>query len=101
MGHEVLSVYDGAQALEVVQREKPDLVLLDISMPGLDGREVCKQIKSSPETKEITVVMLTSRDQQFDRQVGFEVGADVCVAKPCSVMYLERVLKKLKLSRGE
>ena len=95
MGHEVISAYNGVEALELAQKEKPDLLLLDISMPALDGREVCKKLKASEETKKINIIILSSKDQQFDRQIGFEVGADDYIIKPCSVMYLERMIKKL------
>ncbi len=95
MGYEVLSAYDGKEALDMAQKEKPDLILLDVSMPLMDGRDVCKQLKNSVDTKQITIIMLTSKDQQFDRQVGFEMGADDYITKPCSIMYLERVIRKM------
>ena len=96
MGHEVISAYDGEEALAMAQKEKPDLLLLDISMPSMDGRDVCKQLKGADDTKQICIVMLTSKDHQFDRQVGFEMGADDYISKPCSVMYLERLIKKIE-----
>ena len=99
MGHEVFNAYDGNQAFEMCQKEKPDLLLLDISMPKMDGRDICKKLKASSETKHITIIMLTSKDQQFDRTVGFEMGADDYVIKPCSVPYLERILNKIKVAQ--
>ena len=99
-GHEVLNAYDGLEALDKVNQEKPDLVFLDISMPGMDGRNVCKAIKENEETKNITVIMLTAKETQFDRQVGFEVGADDYLSKPCSVMYIERAIRKLEQEKG-
>nr|MBF0221390.1 response regulator [Desulfobulbaceae bacterium] len=95
-GHEVLNAYDGEEAYEKAKAEMPDLILLDVTMPGMDGRDVCKKLKQSVDTKKITIVMLTAKDQQFDRQVGFEVGADDYIVKPCSVAFIERVLNKMK-----
>lgn len=96
MGHEVLNAYDGNEALEMAKNNMPDLMLLDVTMPLMDGRDVCRKLKQSDDTKEITIIMLTAKDQQFDRQVGFEVGADDYIVKPCSVAFLERILNKMK-----
>ena len=97
MGHEIINAYDGAEALELAQNEIPDLLLLDLTMPQMDGRDVCKKLKSSEDTKRINIIMLTSKDQQFDRQVGFEMGADDYITKPCSVAYLDRILKRMQM----
>ena len=97
LGHEVLNAYDGVEALQLAQTEGPDLILLDVTMPLMDGRDVCKKLKGSDETKEITIIMLSAKDQQFDRQVGFEMGADDYIIKPCSVSFIERVLNKMNL----
>ena len=96
MGYEVFHAYDGAEAVEIAHKEKPDLLLLDVSMPKMDGRDVCKKLKMSSETDKITIIMLTAKDQQFDRQLGFEMGADDYITKPCSVVYLARILKKME-----
>lgn len=80
----LLEAADGKEALEIAGREKPDLALLDIAMPGLDGLEVCQLLKRDPETSNIVVVMLTGRDATKDKQRAIEVGATDYVTKPFS-----------------
>ncbi|MBI2856895.1 MAG: response regulator [Chloroflexi bacterium] len=80
----LLEAGDGQQALEMARKEKPDLVLLDIAMPGLDGLEVCRLLRQGPETKGIAVVMLTGRDAEADIRRARELGAADYVTKPFS-----------------
>ncbi|MBC8038518.1 MAG: PleD family two-component system response regulator [Rhizobiales bacterium] len=79
---EVVTAMNGVDALESVQRTKPDIVLLDVMMPGIDGIEVCRRIKSNPQTQHIPVVMVTALDQPEDRVRGLEAGADDFLTKP-------------------
>ena len=79
---EIVHAYDGAEALMLAVQHRPDLILLDITMPFLDGRTVCKKIKKNPVTAKIKIIMVTVKDEQHDRLVGFEVGADEYVEKP-------------------
>jgi DNA-binding response OmpR family regulator len=81
-GFVCLTASDGEEALAVARREKPDLILLDIMMPKKDGFEVCKELKSDPETKHIPVVMLSAKSQAVDIEKGKQVGADDYVTKP-------------------
>ncbi|MDZ7372605.1 MAG: diguanylate cyclase [candidate division KSB1 bacterium] len=81
-GYEVLEAGDGLQALDVVRRESPDLVLLDVMMPNMNGFEVCEQIKSDPATQFIPVVMVTALNEATDRIRGIEAGADDFISKP-------------------
>ena len=83
-GYEVLTALDGEQALEKARAEKPDLIVLDIMMPKLDGYETCKALKSNPETKDIPVILLSAKGRNVDQKVGFEVGADDYITKPFS-----------------
>jgi len=83
-GFEVLTSRDGFEALSVVRRSLPDLVILDLMLPSLDGFEVCKELKRDPETKRIPILMLTARGEEVDRIVGLELGADDYVVKPFS-----------------
>jgi len=80
----LLHAATGEEALEIIREQKPDLVLLDIMMPGMDGYDVCLQIKSSPETRRIAVVMLTGKTEREEILKGFEVGADDYFTKPFS-----------------
>lgn len=79
---EVVTAMNGADALEAVQRTRPDIVLLDVMMPGIDGIEVCRRIKHNPATQHIPVVMVTALDQPEDRVRGLEAGADDFLTKP-------------------
>lgn len=81
-GYLVTGVKDGLTALLEIEKENPDLVLLDIMMPGIDGFEVCRRIKENPETAGIPVVMLTAKKSIADQKRGTEVGADAYVTKP-------------------
>ena len=85
---ELLHASDGQEALDVARRQRPDLVLLDINMPRLDGFEVCRQLKAEPETAAIKVVMLSARGTDVDRARGRQVGADDYFAKPISPIQL-------------
>jgi two-component system phosphate regulon response regulator PhoB len=75
---------DGKQALDLIVREQPALVVLDLMLPGLDGMEVCRRLRGSPATRDIPVIMLTAKAEEVDRIVGLEMGADDYVPKPFS-----------------
>ncbi|MBI2718898.1 MAG: PleD family two-component system response regulator [Rhizobiales bacterium] len=92
---EVVTAMNGVDALETVQRTKPDIVLLDVMMPGIDGIEVCKRIKANPQTQHIPVVMVTALDQPDDRVRGLEAGADDFLTKPVSDVSLFCRVKSL------
>ena len=83
-GYEVLTALDGEQALEKARAEKPDLIVLDIMMPKLDGYETCKRLKADPETKDVPVILLSAKGRNVDQKVGFEMGADDYITKPFS-----------------
>ena len=80
----VLTAEDGEQALKVIQREKHNLVVLDLMLPGLSGIEVCKILRDRPETAKLPILMLTAKAGETDRVVGLELGADDYLAKPFS-----------------
>jgi two-component system, cell cycle response regulator len=92
---DVTTAMNGIDALESVQRQKPDIVLLDVMMPGIDGIEVCKRIKSNPQTMHIPVVMVTALDQPEDRVRGLEAGADDFLTKPVNDLSLFCRVKSL------
>lgn len=80
--HVVRVVGDGIKCLEEVKKEKPDLILLDVMMPGMDGIEVCEQLKSSSENKDILICFLTARSEDYSQIAGLESGGDDYVTKP-------------------
>lgn len=73
---------NGAEALELIKEEKPNLVFLDVMMPKMNGFDVCNAVKNEFGLKDVYVVMLTAKGQEFDKQRGAEVGADVYMTKP-------------------
>ena len=81
-GYIVIAARDGEQALEKAKSEKPDLIILDVMMPKLDGNEVCRRLRASAECKNIPIVMLTACGQAADIKKGMEGGADSYVSKP-------------------
>ena len=83
-GYEVTTALDGEQALERVAESKPDLIVLDIMMPKLDGYETCKVLKSREDTKDIPIILLSAKGRNVDQKTGFEVGADDYITKPFS-----------------
>jgi two-component system alkaline phosphatase synthesis response regulator PhoP len=80
----VLTAGDGATALDTAQRHRPDLVLLDLMLPVMDGLEVCRQLRRRSETNTVPILMLTARAEETDKVVGLELGADDYVTKPFS-----------------
>ena len=87
-GFDTSTARDGEQALALVAQRLPDLVLLDLMLPGVPGTEVCRQLKSASRTKHVPVIMVTARGEEVDRVVGFELGADDFVTKPFSMREL-------------
>ena len=87
-GYRVLTAHDGKSGYELVSTELPDLVLLDIMLPVINGIEVCKLLKKQKSTQRIPVIMLTAKGEEIDRVIGLEVGADDYVTKPFSVREL-------------
>ena len=79
---EVLTANNGESALRIIQETKPDLVFLDVMMPKMNGFDVCRAVKQDPGLSRTYIVMLTAKGQEFDRQHGEEVGADVYMTKP-------------------
>ena len=98
--YDVVTATNGEQALQKVREEKPDLVILDIMMPRLDGYETCRMIKNDPATKNIPVILLTAKGREVDQKLGREVGANDYMTKPFSPSKLiERVQAILGVRR--
>ncbi len=87
-GHEVIAAYTGEDALEMVKTRGPDLIVLDLMLPGIQGFEVCRQIRGTPESSDIPILILSAKSAETDRILGFEMGADDYLIKPFSVMEL-------------
>lgn len=81
-GVELLTASNGAEALELIEAERPRLVFLDVMMPKMNGFDVCDAVKNQHGLKDVYVVMLTAKGQEFDKQRGAEVGADLYMTKP-------------------
>jgi DNA-binding response OmpR family regulator len=99
-GYDVAMAYDGADALEVAFRESPDLILLDLMLPGLDGMEVARRLKADARTAATPLVMLTAKGEETDVVIGLTLGADDYVTKPFSMKILLARLSTV-LRRGE
>jgi putative two-component system response regulator len=93
--YEIFQAHDGIEALEKVTAVQPDIIILDVIMPGMDGFEVCENLKSEPKTRLIPVVMITALDSQKDRIRGLEVGVDDFISKPFNVYELTARVKNL------
>lgn len=94
-GLEVKVASDGVEALEYIQGHPPDLIVLDIVMPRMNGYEVCRRIKSDPITQDVPVVLCSSKGEEFDRYWGMKQGADAYIAKPFQPTELVGTVKQL------
>jgi DNA-binding response OmpR family regulator len=90
----IIHAYNGKETLRLAKEQLPDVIVLDIMMPHIDGRDICNKLKNDPATKNAKIIMLTAKNQQHDRIVGLELGADDYITKPCSIFYLVRSIKK-------
>jgi two-component system phosphate regulon response regulator PhoB len=100
-GFQVSTAATGLAALDAVQAELPDLIILDLMMPDLDGLEVCRKLRQQEKSRRIPIIMLTARTQEVDRVVGFELGADDYVMKPFSPRELVLRVKSIFRRMGE
>ena len=104
-GFPVIVASDGASALERVKKSNPTLIILDLMLPDMDGKDICRTLKSDPHTRGIPVLMLTARAEEIDRIVGFELGADDYVTKPFSprelVLRVKAILRKRETDQKE
>ncbi|MFQ5640744.1 MAG: response regulator [bacterium] len=104
-GYHVHKAEAGDKALDVVEQISPDLIILDLMLPGLSGTEVCKILKQEKNTRHIPIIMLTAKSEEIDRVVGFELGADDYVTKPFSprelVLRAKAVLKRMHPSQDD
>ena len=94
-GFEVITARDGMDGLHKAQIKNPDIIVLDLMLPGIDGLEVCRRLRADQATRDILVLMLTAKSEETDEVVGFNVGADDYVTKPFSVKVLVERMKAL------
>ena len=87
-GYHVVTAFDGAEALQKAKRERPDLIILDIMMPKLNGFQIARMIKFDQQLKHIPVLLLTARTQQTDKQTGAKMGAEEYITKPYETEHL-------------
>jgi len=94
---EVLLAYDGQEALDKARREKPDLIILDLMLPKIDGFKVCRMLKLDAKYKDIPIILFTARAQESDKKIGKEVCADSYITKPFEAqVLLDRIRELLK-----
>ncbi len=99
-GYEVFKAFDGREGMEQARLHLPDVVLLDVMLPIIDGVEVCRRLRTFPETAAKNIVLLTAKSEESDQLVGFSVGADDYVTKPFSVRVLLERVKSLLRRKG-
>ncbi len=102
-GYEAVCAFDGLDGVNQARLKLPDLIILDLMIPVIDGLEVCRQLRAGPETQAIPIIMLTAKSEESDQLVGFSVGADDYVTKPFSVKILLERIKSLlrRLGRSQ
>jgi DNA-binding response OmpR family regulator len=104
-GFQVTTASSGRTALESVQKQAPDLIILDVMMPDIDGMEVCRTLRQHESSRRIPIIMLTARGEEVDRVVGFELGADDYVMKPFSprelVLRVRSIFRRVKDDRTD
>ncbi len=96
----VLEAYDGIEAIEKSRRELPELIILDIMLPGMDGMEVCSRLRNEPLTEKIPIIMLTAKDDVNNKVEGFDIGADDYVTKPFHLKELKGRIKSVLRRSG-
>ena len=98
-GYEILTAQTGERGFELARAKRPELILLDLMLPGVDGFEICKLLKNSPDTRSIPIVMLTAKNSEIDHVLGIELGAADYLAKPFSVKILLARIKNVFRNR--
>lgn len=108
-GFSTIKAFDGGKVLAIVKSQKPDLIILDLMLPGMNGLDICKSIRANPEMAHVPVIMLTAKGDEVDKIIGLEIGADDYITKPFSIKeliarvrtILRRIQEKEKTSAKE
>ncbi|KAF0158689.1 MAG: Phosphate regulon transcriptional regulatory protein PhoB (SphR) [Syntrophaceae bacterium] len=87
-GYSTIKAYDGGDVLKTVKTQKPDLVILDLMLPHMNGMDICRAVRANPETAHLPIIMLTAKSDEVDKIIGLEIGADDYMTKPFSVKEL-------------
>ncbi|HVS36869.1 MAG TPA: response regulator transcription factor [Gemmataceae bacterium] len=95
-GYDTIIAHDGAEGLRKAQTLLPDLIILDLMLPGLSGEEICRQLRSGEKTRDIPIIILSAKAEETDQVVGFSLGADDYVTKPFSVKVLMQRIKAIQ-----
>jgi two-component system alkaline phosphatase synthesis response regulator PhoP len=103
-GYEVITALDGEQALERVKSDHPDLIVLDIMMPKLDGFDACRKLRADPQTADVPIILLSAKGRNVDQRMGYDAGATDYITKPFSprklVEKINTILQATKLPRA-
>jgi Response regulators consisting of a CheY-like receiver domain and a winged-helix DNA-binding domain len=94
-GMSVSSAGDGLEAMELIQQDCPDILVLDVVMPRMNGYELCRKLKADPKTEKVLVVMCSTKGEEFDKYWGMRQGADAYIAKPFQPAELISTIKQL------
>ena len=98
-GYQVIKAYDGSEGLEKAKKEKPDLIILDLMLPKMDGYKICGLLKADARYSKIPVIMFTARAQEADKKMGEEVGADAYITKPFEPHVLVEKMRELLIKK--
>lgn len=98
-GYEVIAAYDGQEALEKAKKEKPDIIILDLMLPKMDGYKMCGLLKADARYHKIPIILFTARAQESDRKLGEEMGADAYITKPFELEVLLAKIKELLVDK--
>lgn len=87
-GFSTIKAYDGVSVFNIIMTKKPDLIILDLMLPGMNGLDICKKVRANPATADLPIIMLTAKGDELDKIIGLEIGADDYITKPFSVKEL-------------
>jgi two-component system alkaline phosphatase synthesis response regulator PhoP len=100
-GYEVVTAANGLEGIRKARNEAPDLVILDVMLPGMDGFEICHQLRSEPDTASILILMFSAKAQEIDKNTGLKVGADDYLPKPAAPAEIVGRVAKLLAKKGD
>jgi DNA-binding response OmpR family regulator len=99
-GYEVVTAANGLEGIRKARNEAPDLVILDVMLPGMDGFEICHQLRSDPDTEQLLILMFSAKAQEVDKNTGLKVGADDYLPKPAAPAEIVSRVAKLLAKKG-